>query len=174
MLEEFLKSIKLLGLDRERLQIEFLKYKDKLTLSELICCNSLFSSQKLMPIIEEKIISILKATRNRISDQNGDFNYNGINYELKTTIITKTNPKMNFVQIREAHDCDYLFVVGNTLLNECAKAFFIPKDIVITTVNRFGGSAHGLKSTNPLEKRMTLPLEYLSNWKSYETNIFKD
>lgn len=81
MLEEFLKSIKLLGLDRERLQIEFLKYKDKLTLSELICCNSLFSSQKLMPIIEEKIISILKATRNRISDQNGDFNYNGINYE---------------------------------------------------------------------------------------------
>lgn len=150
----------------------FDSYEPEMTMGELISCGCIFNPQKHSPMIERRVIELLNVKRNLPSDNIGDFNYNGVNYEMKTTTITDTNKKMNFVQLRKDHICDYLFLVANvTTDTPTYRTFLIPKDVITKLIITDGGCAHGAKKDGPKEYRVSMNYSRIEEFAKYETFI---
>ena len=73
---------------------------------EFFRVSSLLTPQSRSPMWQNFYITEIGATKNSRNDNNGDFNYKGVNYEYKASC--NDDDLVNIVQIRLWQGCDYI------------------------------------------------------------------
>lgn len=131
-------------------KIEILK-QQSLKEAHMYCKMNGLSGQETGPLIEKYIKNKYNMTKNRVSDCNGDLNYENQNFELKVSTGGKENNKFNYVQLRMNHDCKYYILTAYYLdysnLNNYGDLFIfkLNKEEIKQLILKYGHYAHGTK-----------------------------
>ncbi len=137
--------------------------------------TSILSSQSRSPLWEKYFIEKIGATKNKSSDNIGDFHKNRNNYEYKISGYN-ADDSLNAVQIRLWQNCNYII----TYLNPNGEIinFHLTHKQMKTEVSKIGNAAHGTKKSNEsnenIEYRLTIKKdsEDMSRWiKEYKIEI---
>lgn len=107
--------------------------------------------------IENRLRNQLDAIRNSVNTNNGDFkDQKGVNYECKTSVLLKSDSKVNLVQIRPWQNADYYCVFfdmrNNGFTPYCFKltAEEMKEELSLTGAT----PAHGTYSANRANKNI--------------------
>jgi len=102
-------------------------------------------------------------------DRGDVINKSGEYFEIKTSIITSSNPYVNIVQIRLWQKIDgyYIFVIDATNNYETIQ-FILSKSDMINEVKLIGGSAHGTYNANKLNTNKEQAMHFM--W-DYEDRV---
>ena len=122
---------------------------------EFIQCMSLITGQSYGTRIQNYIRNRLKWKKVLVEDELGDmmkplFNEPGKFVEVKSSLLTLTNDKLNWVQIRLFHDIDYYLGVAyelRDLSNYESFKFLLTHDQMVEECVG-ANAAHGTKSVN--------------------------
>ena len=137
---------------------------------EFIQCMSLITGQSYGTRIQNYIRNILKWKKVLVEDELGDmmkplFNEPGKFVEVKSSLLTLTNDKLNWVQIRLFHDIDYYLGVAyelRDLSNYESFKFLLTHDQMVEECVG-ANAAHGTKSVNKSNENVELALRITCN-----------
>lgn len=121
-------------------------------------------------LIERYILQKFQMKRNVPSENNGDVQYNGTNYEIKSSLGGKKNEQFNFVQLRPNNLCDYLLFAYHLSVNNIDSKgelyiFKLSREQMKQFILKYGTYAHGTRSKNgPITNE---DLDNTSNVKEY-------
>lgn len=121
--------------------------------AHIFCLKSNISPQVAGSLIERYIITNYQMTKNNASNNNGDANLNGIDYEIKVSFGGKDRNKFNYVQLRTNHKCSYI-LTAYYLCNDNVErfgelfVFKVDKTQMINLIYKYGAYAHGTKKQN--------------------------
>jgi hypothetical protein len=99
-------------------------------------------------LIEYYIENKFNVIKNKSSMRMGDFKYNNMNYEIKTSLGGKYNNKFNFVQIRLNQICNYIFFayyINKENINNLGELFIFKfsSENIKQLIYKYGAYAHG-------------------------------
>ncbi len=137
---------------------------------EFIQCMSLITGQSYGTRIQNYIRNKLKWKKVLVEDELGDmmkplFNEPGKFVEVKSSLLTLTNDKLNWVQIRLFHDIDYYLGVAyelRDLSNYESFKFLLTHDQMVEECVG-ANAAHGTKSVNKSNENVELALRITCN-----------
>jgi hypothetical protein len=137
---------------------------------EFIQCMSLITGQSYGTRIQNYIRNRLKWKKVLVEDELGDmmkplFNELGKFVEVKSSLLTLTNDKLNWVQIRLFHDIDYYLGVAyelRDLSNYESFKFLLTHDQMVEECVG-ANAAHGTKSVNKSNENVELSLRITCN-----------
>ncbi len=137
---------------------------------EFIQCMSLITGQSYGTRIQNYIRNRLKWKKVLVEDELGDmmkplFNEPGKFVEVKSSLLTLTNDKLNWVQIRLFHDIDYYLGVAyelRDLSNYESFKFLLTHDQMVEECVG-ANAAHGTKSVNKSNENVELALRITCN-----------
>jgi len=137
---------------------------------EFIQCMSLITGQSYGTRIQNYIRNRLKWKKVLVEDELGDmmkplFNELGKFVEVKSSLLTLTNDKLNWVQIRLFHDIDYYLGVAyelRDLSNYESFKFLLTHDQMVEECVG-ANAAHGTKSVNKSNENVELALRITCN-----------
>jgi len=137
---------------------------------EFIQCMSLITGQSYGTRIQNYIRNKLKWKKVLVEDELGDmmkplFNELGKFVEVKSSLLTLTNDKLNWVQIRLFHDIDYYLGVAyelRDLSNYESFKFLLTHDQMVEECVG-ANAAHGTKSVNKSNENVELALRITCN-----------
>jgi len=137
---------------------------------EFIQCMSLITGQSYGTRIQNYIRNRLKWKKVLVEDELGDmmkplFNELGKFVEVKSSLLTLTNDKLNWVQIRLFHDIDYYLGVAyelRELSNYESFKFLLTHDQMVEECVG-ANAAHGTKSVNKSNENVELALRITCN-----------
>ena len=137
---------------------------------EFIQCMSLITGQSYGTRIQNYIRNRLKWKKVLVEDELGDmmkplFNEPGKFVEVKSSLLTLTNDKLNWVQIRLFHDIDYYLCCAYDLrdpLNYESFMFLLTHDQMVEECVG-ANAAHGTKSVNKSNENVELALRITCN-----------
>ena len=137
---------------------------------EFIQCMSLITGQSYGTRIQHYIRNRLKWKKVLAEDELGDmmkplFNRVGKYVEVKSSLLTLTNDKLNWVQIRLFHDIDYYLGVAyelRDLSNYESFKFLLTHDQMVEECEG-ANAAHGTKSVNKSNENVELALRITCN-----------
>jgi len=170
-------------------EINEIQNQDLMNLNEknFIKKVSLLSPQSYGNKIEKWINKQLKTKMVLASKNRGDLSSNGKYIEVKSSIITKTNPFLNMVQIRLYQDLDYYLCCAfdvRDIRNYKSYYFLLTHDdmeeeMKVLTSTPAHGTKDSLKDHNNIELRYSLLIDENSKifkrWMSkYQEKSFSD
>ena len=122
--------------------------------------TSVLSPQSRSPLWEKYFIKKHNCTKVNLQDNRGDFIWNGIHYEFKSSGYSQTDG-MNIVQIRLWQDCDYII---QYISNRGAMTFILTHDQMVEETKMIRASiAHGAQATSKIntynELRITVKFD---------------
>ena len=137
---------------------------------EFIQCMSLITGQSYGTRIQNYIRNRLKWKKVLVEDELGDmmkplFNEPSKFVEVKSSLLTLTNDKLNWVQIRLFHDIDYYLGVAyelRDLSNYESFKFLLTHDQMVEECVG-ANAAHGTKSVNKSNENVELALRITCN-----------
>jgi hypothetical protein len=144
---------------KELTVLENIKHKDNileqqsLKLAHIYCKINNLSGQISGNLIEYYIQNKYNIIKNKPNLCIGDFCYNYINYEIKTSFGGKLNNKFNFVQLRTNHNCDYIlfaYYINKDNIEKLGELFIfnVPSKNMKDLIYNFGSYAHGTINKN--------------------------
>lgn len=139
---------------------EILNCKDLLE-AHAYCKSNKLESNSFGLLIEHYILHTKKYNliKNNSTNCIGDFNQNGINFELKCSLGGKNNNQFNFVQIRPTHNCNYVLCAYYLSKNNYKNlgelfVFVINNNEMKDFILNYGSYAHGtIKKLGKINKK---------------------
>lgn len=124
------------------------KFGFDLPFNEFIDLMRLLSPQQRSVRIESYYREKFNFLRSNNQDR-GDFTQGNEYFEFKQSIIDGINNTVNFVQIREWQDVNYLFIVLDVKSEPYKEFFFkLTKKQMMNELAAIGTSAHGTRTAN--------------------------
>ena len=119
----------------------------------------MFSPQKRINFLEDKMRSAFSWKKIKASEEKGDyFDNHGRNFELKCSATNDGNT-INILQIRLWQPVDYYRVIYFDLDEpKNSKSYILPKDVMEAEVKKYGSPTHGTKNVNKDSKHVEYSL----------------
>lgn len=149
---------------------------------EFMLLSSYVIPQKYGPYMEKRVINELGATKIKPALKRGDCVKKGIYYEIKCSLLSRADSKINMVQIRPWHKFNYLLaVVYDTTTYNCYRFVLDKQELFKEMAACRATSAHGSVSLSKPEVndefRWSIGKEskHFERWKiKYMINNFKE
>jgi hypothetical protein len=150
------------SLERQRKAQELIEENEDNTIEEIslldaiiISSSGIFSPQKRISFLEDKLKKMFSWTPINPSDERGDYiDKNCYNFELKCSATNDSNT-INILQVRPWQDVDYYRIIYFDLDDPLkSKSYVIPKDDMIDEIKIYGSATHGTKNANKDNKKI--------------------
>jgi hypothetical protein len=138
---------------------------------------SILSSQSYGPRLEKYVKEKLLAEKIKASEDLGDFRVFDKSLECKCSIITPTNNKLNFAQVRLWQPIDFYIGVAYDLRDDGYERiiYLLTHDEMNEQVKKYGGVAHGTKKANKNNDNIEMAIrpvisktnEVFQEWEKY-------